>query len=74
MAPEQLHLDFSAGGSEAKSVLSPVANVVDLRSVRMAKQRESLTSVYQSICDSVRHIRLNRHSTGNAKEAGSSRF
>ena len=60
MAPDQLPLDFTTVQPQAEAPNTRAGQVLDISVARRVKQQTELTGVYRVICDSVRHVRLDR--------------
>ena len=74
MTPEQLTLDFTAPDVYEETPPRVAAQVIDLRSARVVKQRETLARVYRSIYDSVSHIQIRKTSLRGDTESRASQF
>jgi hypothetical protein len=60
MGPYQLQLDFSVADTVLEKPSPLSATVHDLNAARTTRRQADLSGVYQSIYESVKHVRLNR--------------
>lgn len=74
MTPEQLTLDFTVPDVYEEKTPRVSAQVIDLQSARVVKQRETLARVYRSIYDSVSHIQIRKTSLRGDAESRASQF
>jgi hypothetical protein len=60
MAPHQLPLDFSVADKAQGMSRSLCSTVLSMDAARIARDQAELVSLHRGICESVKHVRLDR--------------